>query len=591
MSTAAVAMAMSMTVTAMAADGDSKYFKDVTVNNYGWAVEYIDYIAKNGIASGVGSDMYAPGSNIERGDFAVLVDKTFTFKPAKIITYSLKDVAEDSYYAQAIANCCGAGVITERGMYYPEEDIKRIDAIVMIYRALTNNNLISGGLTTDTSMFTDGSLLTTAERQVSVGTLYSLGIISGDDKGALNPDSTMTRAEMAVVFTKLDQYITEYEVEAAKNAQEKAEKEKEEEAKAEEAKKEEAKADESRDYTDEDVKTPIAANNGGSISIDNCFVNVSSDNAVSADNGSEINIKNTSVRALGGNAIDAKNKSAVTVKSGSVSGTNGIAVNVSDDAAVSVDGTKFSADGNDAAYNASVSDGAKLTIENSELTAAENKGAILVADGGTLDIKNSVVTAATGTGKGTYTGSIDIISKNDETSEVTLENTVIDNKKGAAFYVRESDVTINIKGGNKINTSLLINSPDILKQSQERGNDITLNLTDGADIQNTRIELDNKTALQINIGDGCTLGGQFDPNLNGYISMNLDRDATLILDSDLYLDGFKDGDILDFENIIDNGFNIYYNENNPDNDWLVAKTYDLPLGGELRVYTRDPINR
>ena len=202
-SSAAIAMSLAMAVPAMAADGDSKYFIDVTADNYGWAVEYIDYIASNGIASGVGNNMYAPGSNIIRGDFAVLLNKTFTFREAKLETYALKDVSEDDYYAQAIANCCGAGAITERGMFYPESDITRIDAILMIYRALTNNGLISGGLTTDVSMFTDGNLLTTVERQMAAATLNKLGLINGDDKGALNPDATMTRAEMAVVFTKL----------------------------------------------------------------------------------------------------------------------------------------------------------------------------------------------------------------------------------------------------------------------------------------------------------------------------------------------------------------------------------------------------
>lgn len=590
-SSAAIAMAMAMTANAVAAEGDSKYFKDVTVNNYGWAVEYVDYIAKNGIASGIGADMYAPGSNIERGDFAILVDKTFTFRPAKIITYALKDVPEDSYYAQAIANCCGAGVITERGMYYPEKDITRIDAIVMLYRALTNNNLLSGGLSTDTSMFVDGSVLTTAERQVSVGTLYKLGIINGDDKGNLNPDSTMTRAEMAVVFTKLDKYIDEYKVDAAKKAEEKAEADKIKAAEEEQNKKEEAKADESRNYSNEEVKDTISASNGGSISVENCNVSVTSDNGVSVDNESEVAISNSNISSLGGNGIDAKNKSTVKIKGGAASATNGNGINATSKSIVDIDGTKLKSDGKNARYAANVTDGAKLNIKNTEITAADNLGAISIANGGKLDLADVVINASNGTGKGTYAGAIDIKSTNADESEINLENTVINNKKGAAFYIRESDVTINIKGGSKINTAMLINSPDILKESQERGNNITLNLTDKADIQNTRIVLDNKTVLNINIDADCTLGGQIDTDMKGYINLDIDQEGTLILDNDLYLDGFKDGSNLDFDNILDNGFNIYYNENNPENDWLLAKTYDLLLGGKLIPYSKQAMER
>ena len=71
----------------------------------------------------------------------------------------------------------------------------------------------------------------------------------------------------------------------------------------------------------------------------------------------------------------------------------------------------------------------------------------------------------------------------------------------------------------------------------------------------------------------------------------MEQDGTLILDNDLYLDSFKDGSNLDFSNIVDNGFNIYYNENNPENEWLVADTYDLLLGGQLRPYSKQDMVR
>lgn len=589
-SSAAIAMSLAMAGTAVAAEGNSKYFADVTADNYGWAVEYIDYIASNGIASGVGNNMYAPASNIIRGDFAVLVNKTFTFREAKLETYALKDVSEDDYYAQAIANCCGAGVITERGMFYPENDITRIDAIVMIYRALSNNSLISGGLTTDVSMFTDGNLLTTVERQMAAATLNNLGIISGDDKGALNPNATMTRAEMAVVFAKLDQYIDKYQTEAAQKAEEEAQKAEEEAAKKEEEEQEQIKAEESRDYSGENIDTPISAGNGGAISVDNCTVSVTSDNAVSADNSSEIDISGTIVKSVGGNAVEAKNNSKINIKGGSATGTNGNGISAESGAEINVNGTDITANGNTPLYAVSAK-GGEVNIEKSEITAADNKGAVVVGDGGTLNLSNSVVSAVTGTGKATYTGAIDVISSGRDESEITLENSTIDNSKGAAFYLRESDVTINIKGGNTINAAMLINSPEIVKEKQEYGNDINLNLTDGAHIQNTRIVIDTKTVLNIDIDDDCYLGGQIDTDVNGYINLNLSQNGVLELNSDIYLDGFINESDLDFNNIIDNGFNIYYNENNSDNNWLDMKEYDLVLGGKLVPYSKQPIVR
>ena len=589
LSSAAVAMAMAMTTTAMAADGDSKYFKDVTANNYGWAVEYIDYIASNGIASGVGSDMYAPGSNIKRGDFAILVDKTFNFKTGNLENFALRDVAETSYYAQSIANCALEGVITERGAFYPDDNIKRIDAVTMIYRALNSQSLLSG-LSTDVSMFNDKDSISGIENQTATATLYKIGLINGDDKGNLNPSSTMTRAEMAVVFAKLDKYIDEYTVEATKKAEEKAENDKIKEAEEEATKKEEAKVEESRNYSGETIEDAINASNGGAITIDDSSVNVTSDNAVSVDNASEVDITDTSIKVVGGNGINADNKSEVKIKDGSVTATNGNGIYAVGESVVTADGTDINALGNNPKYAVNVSDGAKVSITDADMEAPENYGVIKVSDGGNITLKDVTIEAANGSGKGTYAGAFDVVSTNDENSVIELENVTVNNKKGTAFYIRESDVTINIKGETKINTATLINSPEIFKQEQERGNSITLNLDDGVVIDDTRIVLDEKTLLNINIADGCKLGGQIDTDLNGYINLDMAQDAVLELDSDLYLDGFKNEANLDFDNILDNGFNIYYNESNPDNDWLMIKEYDLLLGGRLIPYTKAPMN-
>lgn len=587
---AAAVMAVSMAVPAMAGDGDSKYFKDVTASNYGWAVEYVDYIAKNGIATGVGADMYAPGNKIIRGDFAILLDKTFNFKDGKIESFALKDVSQDSYYAQAIANCYGAKVITDVGMYYPDEAIKRLDAMTMIYRALQNNNLISN-LTTDISMFTDKSSISGVERQTAAATLYNIGIIKGDDYGNLNPDATMTRAEMAVIFAKLDQYVDEYTVEAEKKAAEKAAEEEVKKAEKEEAKKEEAKATESKDHSNEDISEKIIAENGGTISVDGCTVKVSGDDAVAADNKSEINVTNSAISSVGGNAVSVKGKSTVNVDGGSATGTNGNAVYATGQSNVKVNSTKLKANGNNASSTVKVTNGAVAVFKNAEITAAENLAAVAVNNGGNVTFNGAVIESESGVGKATNLGTIDVISTNDDESVINVENSTIDNVKGAAFYFRDSTATVNIKGGNTINTAALINSPALIKEPQKTGNTITLNLTDGASIENTRITLDTKDILNINIDNNCTLGGQIDTDIRGYINLNLEQEATLILDNDLYLDSFKDGSNLDFSNIVDNGFNIYYNENNPENEWLVADTYDLLLGGKLMPYTKQDIQR
>lgn len=583
-SLAAVAMAASMTTAAMAAEGKSEYFVDVNPENYGWAAEYIDYIAKNGIASGVGNNMYEPGSNIIRGDFAVLVNKTFTFKEAKLATYSLKDVSEDSYYAQAIANCCGAGVITERGMFYPESDITRIDAIVMIYRALNNNNLLGGTISTDTSVFTDGSLLTTVERQMAAATLNKLGIINGDDTGALNPQATMTRAEMAVVFAKLDQYIDNYTEETNKKAEEEAAKKAEEEAKKAEEEQEQSKSEETGSYSNETLDSTVKATSGGTVSIDSSTVKTTSENGVTIDNGSTASIKNSNITSVGGSGVSVNNESTVSTEGGSVNATNGIALSVAAKSTVDMYGTDINAEGNSPKYAVNIDD-STVNFENGEINAGDSVGAVKIGGGGTINIKDSEVTAKTGSGKSTYEGTINVVSDSSDVNTINIEDSTISNGTGAAFYVTSGNTEINLKGTNTISAGILVSTAKD-KENKDNETTTTLNIEGKTYIQDTRIVLDNNATLNLNLGDGAQIAGQFDTDNVGTINLYMEQGATLELLSDLYVDEFVDGNNYDYSNIWDNGYNIYYNMNNQNNDWLEIKEHDLSSGGKLIPYSK-----
>lgn len=181
----------------------SKYFSDVNEINYGWAADYVDYIAENDIATGVGNGLYEPGKNIKKGDFAILVDKTFALERND-------NVLGGEYYSQAIANCSKSGIIANANTYEPAQDITRIEAICMIYNALRNCGIYTGNIDINKiSVFSDNNLIIGANEKNASIALYDLGIISGDNEHRLNPDATMTRAEMAVVFAKLNRYIVD----------------------------------------------------------------------------------------------------------------------------------------------------------------------------------------------------------------------------------------------------------------------------------------------------------------------------------------------------------------------------------------------
>ncbi len=338
-----IVLAGVMSISASAAvNGNSDYFKDVTADNYGWAAEYIDYIAQNGIASGIGNDMYAPGSNIIRGDFAVLLDKTFGFSNGVLDVYGFKDVAENAYYAQAIADCCTEKVITDHGMFYPDNDITRIDAFTMLYRALVNTKNVNN-LSTDISMFRDGSSVSGIEQKTAAATLYKIGIITGNEKDELNPSATMTRAEMAVVFAKLDKYVDEFKTTEEERLAQKKEEDDKKDAVKEEEKKETAKADESKNYKGAEIDSPVRVVNGGTSDIIDSSIRISDDTAVNVDNSSKVNIENTGISVTNGNAVEAKNDASVSIKGGKITADHGTGVLSGNKGDVTVDGSELNA--------------------------------------------------------------------------------------------------------------------------------------------------------------------------------------------------------------------------------------------------------
>lgn len=571
----AVLTVSSMSV--MAADEVSKFFVDVNESSYGWAAGYIDYLAANNIASGVGDAKFAPGTDIERGDFVVFLNKTFSFPNGDGFIFQFKDVKVDSYYYEAITNAKAAGAIPDENMFYPETAIKRIDAFVMLYRALNYGNYVKNNATTDISMYSDADEIKSTIQQLSVGTLTQMGIVQGSG-GILNPDATMTRAEMAVIIAKTAQLIETAKEEALKPVEKT-----EEEIKAEEEKKEQeaeqAKAEETRDHNGETISEPIIVKNGGTVSITDSNAETKGKDAVTSLNNSNVNIEKSSVFAQDASALYAAGGD-MSVKDSTIGTENGYALSVSDKSEVSVEDSKLSAKGVRNTVNVN---NAILEIEDSKITADKERSAFSLADGARLKLTDSEVTADCASAAGAYEGIISAISDPDKNDEITVdfENVKLDNSKGALLYARESDVTINFKGKNTIKVSKLVYSPFLLKKDQQKGNKIVINTEKNQNFDNVSIEIDGKTSLALNLASGCNYSGYI--NTGGTskdVDLNIDADATLTILGDMYIDSFYDGDV-DLYNINDNGFTIYYNVGNPENDYLGGREYDLVYGGRL----------
>ena len=87
------------------------------------------------------------------------------------------------------------------GNYFkPNGALSRQDAMVMVRNALRAANWSVGSSSTENlSMFPDGGRVSEYARD-AVSTLVRLGAVNGDSNGYLRPQSTINRAEVAMIL-------------------------------------------------------------------------------------------------------------------------------------------------------------------------------------------------------------------------------------------------------------------------------------------------------------------------------------------------------------------------------------------------------
>ena len=177
----------------------SSVFADM--GSYSWAVQAVDFLQSYGILNGTSASAFSPGDLTRRCDYVLMLSRAFNFPYAGVDSFT--DVAQDSYYAAAVASAKSLGIASgdERGRFRPNNTVTRQDAAVLLYRALQNSQAASvpAGSYTDLARFTDrGQVADYAV--VPLASLVRLGVFNGDDQYRLNPRSPLSRAEMAAIF-------------------------------------------------------------------------------------------------------------------------------------------------------------------------------------------------------------------------------------------------------------------------------------------------------------------------------------------------------------------------------------------------------
>lgn len=167
-----------------------------------WHAQYLQYVYDNGIMNGVGSDMFAPNTNLNR---AMMVTTLYRIKGASGGgAAAFSDVKAGQWFSDPVGWAASVGVTSGMGdgTFAPLSNMTREQMAQFLYNYAKANGM-------DTSASGDLTAFSDAD-SVSAWAVNAMrwavgkGYINGID-GTLAPQGTATRAQVATILTRFAQ--------------------------------------------------------------------------------------------------------------------------------------------------------------------------------------------------------------------------------------------------------------------------------------------------------------------------------------------------------------------------------------------------
>jgi len=131
----------------------------------------------------------------------LMLNRAFKFTASGGTGFS--DVPSSSVYADAVKIAQALGIAQGSGSnFYPTRPLSRQQAAVFLARAMRSDGWsLTAGTRSDISAFSDSSAV--SDYAVSdLAAMVRLGVFQGGSDGKLNPQSPLTRAQMAVILCR-----------------------------------------------------------------------------------------------------------------------------------------------------------------------------------------------------------------------------------------------------------------------------------------------------------------------------------------------------------------------------------------------------
>ena len=171
--------------------------------DYAWAAEAIENLYEKGIISGRGDGSFGCGEKVSRADFLLMLSRAANFKATNSGETEFSDVEKSAYYYEAVMAAKELGIAkgTESGSFNPGGSVSREDMAVMVHRTL--EALGKELKAAENLNFSDAAEISDYAKE-AVGAMVKAGIISGYETGDFKPKNALSRAEAAVILSKIE---------------------------------------------------------------------------------------------------------------------------------------------------------------------------------------------------------------------------------------------------------------------------------------------------------------------------------------------------------------------------------------------------
>lgn len=175
-----------------------------------WFYDSVKYVYDNEIMTGLNDTEFGATQTVSRAQFATIL---YRLEGEPDVDYSgvFPDVTDGNFYSDAVVWANSNGIITgytegpNAGKFGASNAVTREEMAVMIYRYASNKNLVDS-VQGDLSSFSDANSVSKFAQE-AMNWCVSVGLISGNEDGTLDPQGGTSRAECATILARFMQNI------------------------------------------------------------------------------------------------------------------------------------------------------------------------------------------------------------------------------------------------------------------------------------------------------------------------------------------------------------------------------------------------